>query len=582
MPANSVVHEFILKDAVSSVLQKIVKNSEAATDRITKSLGKIDKRAEANAKSLDNLGNTFKKFAGIASVALAGVGIASFVSDSIAAAGHLKTLETGFAAVTKSAEKAKSLTGLRAEFAKLPVPLQETDKAMNRLVGAGVHGAAEMSKELRKLSAVAIGAHASVDDLGLIYERVKMGGKLQGEQMAQMIDRGIPIAHALAEVKNVNESKIKSMISKGEISFNDFNKALDHMTHGSGVYATILDDMARTTEGKSNIISNRAQLMGENFGKAFLPAKLAFQEFQMNVLDKMAPVLDKIAKGLVWVIDNAKTILVVVAPLAAIWAGYTLTIVAHTVALKALAIASTTARLANILLTGGFAKLNMVLAMNPVGLVVAGIAALATIITVAWQKSETFRGVVLGTWEVMKDFASALGDMFTSPWQTIKNIFTGISDFVKNMIAPLMETIDHIKNGRWLEAAKSGGKFLVNLTPIGIGSAIVDKIANSEAFKRGFAKGKDPNEVFSPDVTSQGINRDNSVDHSNSNLDLSRTEEKAGSSSGTAKTITLNIGNLIGEFKITSNGVKESIEDIKKLVTQAIVESVRDSEVSFG
>lgn len=52
--------------------------------------------------------------------------------------------------------------------------------------------------------------------------------------------------------------------------------------------------------------------------------------------------------------------------------------------------------------------LNVIMSLNPIGLVVIAIAALVAILILAWQNSETFRSVVLAAWEGVKAGAAAL------------------------------------------------------------------------------------------------------------------------------------------------------------------------------
>lgn len=57
--------------------------------------------------------------------------------------------------------------------------------------------------------------------------------------------------------------------------------------------------------------------------------------------------------------------------------------------------------------------LNAALSANPIGLVIAGIAALVAIFVVAWKKSETFRAIVTGAFNGVKIAAQAVANFFT-------------------------------------------------------------------------------------------------------------------------------------------------------------------------
>lgn len=71
------------------------------------------------------------------------------------------------------------------------------------------------------------------------------------------------------------------------------------------------------------------------------------------------------------------------------------------------------------------AALNVVMSLNPVGLIVAAIAGLVAAFVVLWNKSDAFREFWIGLWEKIKEVATFAID-------GIKQIFTGIWEFIKN------------------------------------------------------------------------------------------------------------------------------------------------------
>ncbi len=110
------------------------------------------------------------------------------------------------------------------------------------------------------------------------------------------------------------------------------------------------------------------------------------------------------------------------------------------------------------------AILNVVMALNPIVLVVAAIAALVIAIYEAWQHCETFRAVVMGVWEVLKSFFSFIWevvkrlplvslivdiinhwDLFTakikSVYEVVKPIFEKIYDAAMFFLKPIIEAV---------------------------------------------------------------------------------------------------------------------------------------------
>lgn len=80
--------------------------------------------------------------------------------------------------------------------------------------------------------------------------------------------------------------------------------------------------------------------------------------------------------------------------------------------------------------TAAQTSLNLAFLANPVGLVIAAIVALGAIFVVAWKNSETFRNVVSGALNWVKDTAGKVIDFFTK----IPELIMAAGDKVKDAI----------------------------------------------------------------------------------------------------------------------------------------------------
>ncbi len=72
-----------------------------------------------------------------------------------------------------------------------------------------------------------------------------------------------------------------------------------------------------------------------------------------------------------------------------------------------------------------FTALSAVFAANPIGLVIAAVAALIAIFVTLWNKCDGFREFWINLWQGIKDF-------FVNIWDGIKSVFSGVIDFIKN------------------------------------------------------------------------------------------------------------------------------------------------------
>jgi hypothetical protein len=116
------------------------------------------------------------------------------------------------------------------------------------------------------------------------------------------------------------------------------------------------------------------------------------------------------------------------------------------------------------------AALDVVLDANPIGLVIAAVAALIAIIIIAWKKSDTFRKIVTAAWEGIKDAAETVVRWFTHDF---------VPFFTKTIPAAFKTVLDWVKrNWPWLLGALTGPIGLAVVWIIRHWSSILDGIKN--------------------------------------------------------------------------------------------------------
>ncbi len=93
--------------------------------------------------------------------------------------------------------------------------------------------------------------------------------------------------------------------------------------------------------------------------------------------------------------------------------------------------------------------LNVVMAANPIGIIVLALAGLVTGLVVAYQRSETFRDIVQGAWQGIQDAA-------LTAWEWIKGVFESIKSGLSGVGTWFTDRGNDIK-GAW-ESVKTGLK----------------------------------------------------------------------------------------------------------------------------
>lgn len=160
-------------------------------------------------------------------------------------------------------------------------------------------------------------------------------------------------------------------------------------------------DIANIQELLRQKVGGSAEAMGETAaGKAEI-LKNQYGELQEQVGAKLLPALTKLADIGLKVVDWAGRNSDVLIPLAAAAGGLALAVWAVNAAAKAYAATQ--------------AALNVVMSMNPIGLVVIAVAALVAGIVIAYQKSETFRRIVDGAFKAIGTAARFMWDNVLKP-----------------------------------------------------------------------------------------------------------------------------------------------------------------------
>ena len=98
--------------------------------------------------------------------------------------------------------------------------------------------------------------------------------------------------------------------------------------------------------------------------------------------------------------------------------------------------------------TGAFGALNAVMLANPIGLIIAAIAALIAIFVLLWNNCDGFREFWINLWEKIKEAAvavwNALKDFFTGIWEAIIGIAKGLWEGLKSFFSAIWDGIKAI------------------------------------------------------------------------------------------------------------------------------------------
>lgn len=103
------------------------------------------------------------------------------------------------------------------------------------LVAAGVPLGDELTRRLKTVADTATIAGRSMEDVGLIFQSVAAKGKLQGDDLLQLMSSGVPVLQFLAKHLGITAEEVSDMVSKGEIDFQTFADAMEENLGGAAL-----------------------------------------------------------------------------------------------------------------------------------------------------------------------------------------------------------------------------------------------------------------------------------------------------------------------------------------------------------
>lgn len=211
----------------------------------------------------------------------------------------------------------------------------------------------------------------------------------------------------------------------------EYSRFLELIENSEGTVNATYDEtqtaVDKTALALQNVKTTAAALVNEYVEKYSPQIQAAINAVTQRI-EKAVP---KIENAVKWIVKNLPGIQAGVTAIGAAFGAWKVVgiVTAVTTALKGLTVAEAAAAVKAKLL-------NVVMAANPIGLVVAAIAALVAGFVVLWNKSEKFRNFWKGLWENIKGVVKPVIDFikgyFETVWETIQSIFNGVLTFVTN------------------------------------------------------------------------------------------------------------------------------------------------------
>lgn len=176
------------------------------------------------------------------------------ISTAIVGVGAGATLALGKLAATGGFNRALSIEDARAKLKGLDHDAGSIDEIMNnalasvkgtayglgdaattasQLVASGVKQGDQLTRVLKTVGDSAQISGRDFTEMGSIFSKVAASNKLQGEQVNQILDSGIPILQFLAKHYGITAEEAQKMVSSGKVDFENFAAAMQENLGGA-------------------------------------------------------------------------------------------------------------------------------------------------------------------------------------------------------------------------------------------------------------------------------------------------------------------------------------------------------------
>lgn len=285
-------------------------------------------------------------------------------------------------------------------------------------VAAGIKPGTELEGVLKTVANSAALAGADMGEMGAIFNKVATSNKVQMDVINQLHDRGIPALQFLANEMGVTAEKASEMASKGEIDFATFARAMDK---GVGTAAVTMGD---TVTGSFANMQAAASRVGAAVVKDIMPVVKDFFQGFTKWLDENSSSIVAFVTGFVagftqiikWIGENET----LVRNIAIVISALLIPALMRYIQLQTIAGAQA-------LIMGAKMMAGWLMAMGPIGLIIAAVVGAAALIIANW---EWVKNVAITIW-------TAISEFFISYWNTVvsvwTSVWTAISDFFKGV-----------------------------------------------------------------------------------------------------------------------------------------------------
>lgn len=176
----------------------------------------------------------------------------------------IETYQTSFEVMTGSAEKAAEVVErLKKVGAETPFELPDLADTTQLLMNYGLTADEAMDK-MMMLGDISQGSADKMSRIAMAYGQMSSAGKVQLEDVKQMIEAGFNPLQEISESTGESMSSLYERISKGTLSVDEITASMERATSAGGKYYQSMQKQSQTFSGMiSTLKDNAQQLLGD-------------------------------------------------------------------------------------------------------------------------------------------------------------------------------------------------------------------------------------------------------------------------------------------------------------------------------
>lgn len=550
-------------------------------DKFTKNLKKADKVVNSFNSNTSQLRNTISSLAPVLGAAGLAMGVKTIINLGI----EMEKTRVAFSTFLRDGEKANKLIAELNEFANItPFNNQEVIKSGRVLLAASIP-ADKITKTLKAIGDVSAGANVPLTEMSAIYSKAMNKGRVQAEELNQLAERGVPILQTFSDMFGVSTQKVMEMGSQGKLTSDKLTEAFTKMTSEGGIFFNLMEKQSATLGGKLSTIQGKFQLLGMSIGEN--------NGILKEYADKVIKVVDVLQRNQA-VIE--RTIRIVGKALK-LYIAFKGAMLATRVAIRAATIANNLFRFSVIASNRGLKSairltksFNSAMKANVIGLVVTALGFLISKLVQMRSKTEdataaqeefnkkqdemqekiNFRRMneFLAKTGVFRDEIMDLGNGYKEAMQVIdKTGLPNLSKAIKTESLEDLQTLSEIFSKNLITAQRQ----LENLE-LPEGSLMAMSLTETvDVYKKALSEIDKEIKKFEKPIIPLKTKLDEDTETGKLRTQIT---------SAAPKVININIGKLIETQEINTETMKESTPKIKRMVTEALLEALNDSQLT--